>query len=236
MISHDYYIAEGASAQPGKQVEQWLVDRSDRGRKLGVLLFLPQDYGRQAKRWPLMLFLHGAGERGRVLGAVKRHGPPKIVQSQPDFPFIVVSPQCPVNRWWVEPEILGMLMPLVDEVLRRYDVDESRIYLTGISMGGFGSWLLAAMHPERFAAVVPICGGGQPEHAERLKRVPIWAFHGARDDIVPADFSVHMVETLTRVGGNIRFTLYPDAYHDSWTRTYANPEVYDWMLEHATPR
>jgi len=196
---------------------------------LEYLLFLPQDYGRDPeKKWPLMLFLHGAGERGDSLGLVKKHGPPKIVGQQPDFPFIVVSPQCPAGLWW--PEKLDDLSALLDEVEARYAVDSRRIYLTGLSMGGYGTWSLAQDQPERFAAIVPICGGGSRALARRLKDLPVWVFHGAQDKTVPLEESEKMVAALKRAGGSPRLTIYPDAGHDSWTETYDNPELYEWLL------
>jgi len=196
---------------------------------LEYLLFLPQDYGRDPeKKWPLMLFLHGAGERGDSLGLVKKHGPPKIVGQRPDFLFIVVSPQCPAGSWW--PDKLDDLSALLDEVEATYTIDNRRIYLTGLSMGGYGTWSLALDQPERFAAIVPICGDGIPRPACRLKDLPVWAFHGAQDKVVPPEESEKMVAAIKRCGGSPRLTIYPDASHDSWTRTYDNPELYEWLL------
>jgi len=194
------------------------------------LLFLPEDYGQEEKDWPLMLFLHGAGERGSDLQKVKVHGPPKIVEKQEDFPFIVVSPQCPEGDWWDEK--LDVLTNLLDDIVARYDVDTDRIYLTGLSMGGYGTWALASKYPERFAAIVPICGGGKRFMAYRLKDMPVWAFHGAKDSVVPLEESEEMVEAINDRGGNAKLTVYPDAGHDSWTKSYDNQELYDWLLEH----
>jgi len=194
------------------------------------LLFLPESYGQEKKNWPLILFLHGAGERGSDIEKVKVHGPPKIVQTKKDFPFIVVSPQCPEDEWWTDKT--EMLINLLDDIVARYDVDTERIYLTGLSMGGYGSWALASKYPDRFAAVVPICGGGDPILARTLKDVPIWAFHGAKDSVVPVEESKRLVEAVNARGGNAKLTIYPDANHDSWTETYNNPKLYDWLLEH----
>jgi predicted peptidase len=194
------------------------------------LLFLPEDYGREKKSWPLILFLHGAGERGSDIEKVKVHGPPKIVQTKKDFPFIVVSPQCPEDDWWTDKT--EMLINLLDDIVAHYDVDTERIYLTGLSMGGYGAWALASQYPDRFAAVVPICGGGDPILARTLKDVPIWAFHGAKDSVVPVEESKRLVEAVNARGGNAKLTIYPDANHDSWTETYNNPKLYDWLLEH----
>lgn len=195
------------------------------------LLFLPEGYGADpARRWPLILFLHGAGERGSDLSLVKRHGPPRLVEERPtDFPFIIVSPQCPEGEIWDPDVLLGLL----DEVCASHAVDGERIYLTGLSMGGFGAFDLALTAPQRFAAVAPICGAGnplrvRPEHA----RLPFWVFHGDQDEKVPPAMSAQMVDALRAVGAPVQFTLYPGVAHDSWTQTYANPELYQWFLQH----
>jgi predicted peptidase len=202
--------------------------------KMGYLLFLPQTYDKTDQKWPLILFLHGGGETGTELAKVKIHGPPKIVETKKDFPFIVVSPQSPGRGW--SAESLGALL---DEVVSKYKVDQSRIYLTGLSMGGGGTWALAAAAPERFAAIVPICGRGNPANVQRLKNLPIWVFHGAKDKTVPLTLSETMVNALKEAGAKeVKFTVYPEAGHDSWTVTYNNPELYTWLLEHknADPR
>ena len=197
------------------------------------LLHLPPGYGQDPEqRWPLILFLHGAGERGNDALLVKKHGIPKLVDEQPDFPFITVSPQCPPDRYWPN-EVEGLLL-LLDEITARYAVDVERIYITGLSMGGFGAWSLAMAAPERFAAVAPICGGfyGPVRMVERLKGVPVWAFHGVKDPVVALEQSERLVKALQKMGGEVRFTAYPKAGHDAWTETYANPELYAWLLAH----
>jgi predicted peptidase len=193
---------------------------------MDYLLFLPQDYDKKDS-CPLMLFLHGAGERGDDLELVKKHGPPKIVETKKDFPFILVSPQCQPKRWW-EPLALTALL---DDVAAKYKVDEDRIYVTGLSMGGFGTWSLASHTPDRFAAIAPICGGGEPYWTKRFVHLPVWVFHGAKDFLVPLRRSEEMVEALNRHGGNVKLTVYPDADHDAWTETYDNPELYEWLLQ-----
>ena len=199
---------------------------------LNYLLYLPKDYSNTTKNYPLILFLHGAGERGSDLELVKIHGIPKIVEQQKDFPFIAVSPQCPADKWWVDPWLIEALNVLLEETIANYRVDESRVYLTGLSMGGFGTWALSMIYPEKFAAIAPICGGGMPWMAFRIKDVPAWAFHGAKDETVPIQRSEEVVEALRKIGGNIKFTIYPEAGHDSWTETYDNPELYEWFLKH----
>jgi poly(3-hydroxybutyrate) depolymerase/ubiquinone/menaquinone biosynthesis C-methylase UbiE len=193
---------------------------------LDYLLFLPQDYQKKDS-WPLMLFLHGAGERGDDLELVKVHGPPKIVETDKDFPFILVSPQGEPNRWWQPIELTALL----DEIVAKHKVDEDRIYVTGLSMGGYGTWALAAYTPNRFAAIVPICGGGAPYRTRLYPHLPVWAFHGGKDSVVPAQLSRDMVDALAKHGGNAKLTIYPQAGHNSWTETYDNPELYKWLLE-----
>lgn len=192
------------------------------------LLFLPDGYGGKRQQWPLILFLHGLGQCGNDLEKVKVHGPPKIVENQRDFPFIVVSPQCPEGQWWSNDVLIGLL----DEVVSKYAVDDEQVYLTGLSMGGFGTWNLACAYPDRFAAIAPICGGGNPIEARHLKNVPVWAFHGAKDNVVPLKQSEEMVNAIKGRGGDAKLTVYPDAGHDSWTKTYNNEELYEWFLKH----
>ena len=216
------------TGQTSHQFKQKLTRTVD----LNYLLYLPRDYSSSKTDYPLILFLHGAGERGEDLEKVKIHGIPKIVEQQEDFPFIAISPQCPIDRWWVDPWLIEALNALLDQTIAKYRVDESRVYLTGLSMGGFGTWALSMMYPEKFAAIAPICGGGMPWMAFRIKDIPVWAFHGAKDETVPIQKSEEMVAALKKIGGNIKFTVYPEAGHDSWTETYNNPELYKWFLEH----
>lgn len=196
-------------------------------RSLDYLLFLPQNYDEKAAH-PLIVFLHGAGERGDNIEVVKVHGPPKIVQSKPDFPFIVLSPQCPKNQRWNALD----LMDLIKHIKSKYKVDAERIYLTGLSMGGYGTWDLAAQYPYEFAAIAPICGGGNPRNTRRMGHIPTWVFHGGKDTVVPISQSEGMIAGMEKAGGTPKFTIYPDAGHDSWTATYNNPELYEWFLEH----
>lgn len=202
------------------------------------LLYLPKDYnGRSRKRWPLILFLHGAGERGSDVSKVAVHGPPKLVRQGRDFPFIIVSPQCPSNERWDDELLLGLL----DDLGEKYRVDPTRVYLTGLSMGGYGSWSLGLKHPERFAAIAPICGGGDPvvlllsdrKKLDAVKTLGVWAFHGAKDPVVHLSESERMVDALKKAGcSDVNLTVYPEAQHDSWTETYDNPKLYEWFLAH----
>lgn len=192
------------------------------------LLFTPRTYPESDERWPVMLFLHGAGERGSDLQKLRKYGPPQIVENDPDFPFILVAPQCSARGYWESRSLLELL----DHVTGRLRVDQSRVYVTGVSMGGYGTWELAMESPARFAAIAPICGGGDPLRAWRLREMPIWAFHGEEDDIVPLSETLVMVEAVRRSGGDPRLTVFPGVAHDSWVPAYAMPELYQWLLEH----
>lgn len=194
---------------------------------LSYLLYLPRDYEKQDK-WPLLLFLHGSGERGDDIERVKVHGPPRLIAAGKEFPLIVVSPQCPELRTWHPLELKALL----DDLVQRYKVDQDRIYLTGLSMGGSGTWMLAMNFPERFAAIAPICGRGDPDGAKRIAHLPIRVFHGAKDEAVPLEYSQKMVDALQKIDADVQLTVYPEAEHDSWTETYDNPGFYEWLLEH----
>ena len=206
---------------------------------LNYLLFLPEGYAAGGdKKWPLMLFLHGAGERGTNVNKVAVHGPPKLVKAKKDFPFILVSPQCPDETTWHDDELLALL----DDVIAKHNVDTTRVYLTGLSMGGYGSWSLATKFPERFAAVAPICGGGDQlpalltskEKKTAMKSLGIWAFHGVKDPVVVLEESQRMTNALMRAGcKDVKLTAYPEAGHDSWTQAYNEPEIWNWFLAHS---
>jgi predicted peptidase len=251
-VKRTFLIAAGllaltacASAQPSAdstshsmQMAKLFKFHQTNTSELKYLLFLPKGYNPKSdQRWPLMLFLHGAGERGSDVWQVTRHGPPKHIVEHPEFPFILVSPQCPQDQIWSNDSLLALL----DEITRDYAVDTHRVYLTGLSMGGYGTWNLGLTYPERFAAIVPICGGGElitillatQQKADALKTLGIWAFHGGKDPVVPTEESQRMVEFAKKAGvKEVKLTIYPEALHDSWTETYNNPELYDWLLRH----
>jgi predicted peptidase len=201
---------------------------------LDYLVYLPDAAGKTHQRWPAIIFLHGSGERGTNVWDVTMHGPPKIVKSEKDFPFIVLSPQCPPGQQWQVDDVVSF----VKNMERRYPIDRNRIYLTGLSMGGSGTWNILLAHPGIFAAAVPICGRADtnglpfiaPEKMEKIKHLPIWIFHGEKDPTVPVSASKEMAAALEKLGANVKLTIYPEAKHDSWTQTYANPALYDWLL------
>ena len=198
------------------------------------------------KTYPLVLFLHGAGERGGDNKSQLKHGVIPIIQGAEKLgsPVFLIAPQCPAGRWWSpadptktrlsaadEPNaLLDTVLALVAETQKSHPIDPKRLHVTGISMGGFGTWDLLGRATDQFASAVPICGGGDPALAGKFKDTPIWAFHGEADDVVPVQGTRDMVAALEKAGGKPKVTYYPETGHNSWTRTYQNPEVIRWML------
>lgn len=198
---------------------------------LRYLVHLPDDYDADPdRRWPLVLFLHGAGERGFDLDLAATHGPPRLADDGQEFPFILVTPQCGESSQWVTE--LSTLSVLLDDVVAAHRVDPDRVSVTGLSMGGFGTWSLAVRYPDRFAALAPICGGLWMQSAAPIRDLPVWAFHGDADDVVPFSATEEIVTELRSLDADVEFTRYAGVGHDSWTETYANPALYDWLLSH----
>lgn len=238
------WFAHGAGLS-GAQVVQRFDATLSRPVGYQYLLSLPRGYAEQPeRRWPLILFLHGAGERGNDPWLVAKHGPPARVQGERtdavarvlQDEFIIVSPQCPTEQWWDAAAVLALL----DDVSARLRVDPARVILTGLSMGGYGTWDIGVRWPERFAALVPICGGGTDgvarstagERRAALRALPVRAFHGARDRVVVLAESERMIAALRAVGAvDVTLTVDPEAEHDSWSKPYADPALYAWMLE-----
>jgi predicted peptidase len=196
--------------------------------ELTYLLYVPKNAIK--KKPPLVMFLHGAGERGNNLELVKLHGIPKLIAEGKEFPFIAVSPQCPTNSWWTME--LDALKGLLESIIKTNNVDPKRVYLTGLSMGAMGTWQFAGTYPQFFAAIAPICGGGEIQLTRNLTKMPIWAFHGDKDEAVPLEESQRMVAGVKHHGGKAKLTIYKNVGHDSWTKTYNNPKFYDWLLSH----
>ena len=228
--THQHFAATNAKTQP-----------------LDYLLYLPDSYenNQSESRLPLILFLHGAGERaapGGSLDDLKDHELPKLLEGESDFPCIVIAPQCPANRWWSV--IHDSLIALLDHTIATYRADTERVYLTGLSMGGFGAFHLAFEHSQRFAAIAPICGWmtrliALADYVERLRDMPTWIFHGEMDSVVPCCGESPLMHTseaiaaaLDAAGAPVKFTLYPDLDHNSWSRAYNSPEFFDWLLSH----
>ena len=180
--------------------------------------------------YPLMLFLHGSGERGTDIELIKKHGPPSFVDENSDFPFVLLAPQCKEEERWNS----WALIRLIEDVKTKVNIDTNRIYVTGLSMGGEGTWHIAQALPEMFAAIAPICGGSRRDLTDiyRIKDMPVWAFHGEDDEVVLLKETKRLVEALEQIDADVTLTVYPETGHDSWTETYKNPDLYTWLLSH----
>ncbi len=237
-------------ALPAAPKDDW---RSHLGRhvfetgkgKLPYRLLAPDDYDPK-KSYPLVIFLHGAGERGTNNEAQFVHGVSPFAKEagRKSHPCFLIAPQCPPGKRWVEvdwsakahtmpaepSEPMALLLELLPQLQKRYSIDPKRIYVTGLSMGGFGTWDLLARRPSLFAAAVPICGGGDEATAARIKDVPVWVFHGDRDGVVKVERSRNMVAALRKAGGKSKYTEYKGIGHNSWTQTYNDPAVLKWLF------
>ncbi len=202
--------------------------------KLGSLpyqVMAPADYVKTT-RYPLVIFLHGAGERGSENTRQLKHGCAEFAtpHNRNTHPAVVIAPQCPKNEWW-SGDNLKMVFELIDTAEKEYSIDKKRIYITGLSMGGFGTWSALTHDSSRFAAAIPICGGGNPATAKKMTQVPIWVFHGDADTTVKPEKSRAMVEALKTLKGMVTYTEYPGVKHNSWSRTYKDQKVIDWLFE-----
>ena len=192
--------------------------------------YLPKDCEKN-KKYPLVLFLHGAGERGDNLDLVCRHGYMKHVkESGAEYPFIIIAPQCPKGKYWGC--YTESLLAFIDYICDTLPVDKERIYLTGLSMGGTGTWMLAMAAPERFAAIAPICGSGIYWYGESLVKTPIMVYHGDCDEIVPINESVNMIKSVNKRGGNAEIKILYGVGHNAWDEAYLGDKLYNWFLSH----
>jgi predicted peptidase len=218
-------------------------------------VFVPANWNKKVK-WPVILFLHGAGERGED-GLVQTDvGMGTAIRKHVDrFPFVVVIPQCRLKDWWTSPAMEAQALKALDQSMKEFKGDPQRVYLTGLSMGGFGTWGIAAGDPGRFAAIVPVCGGIRLPHghnvpnapkpddsadpysatAQKIGKTPVWVFHGGADPTVPVTESRKMVDALKAAGGNVRYTEYPGVGHNSWDKAYSEPELFPWLLAQKLP-
>ena len=214
-------------------------------------VFTPKGWSKK-KKWPIMLFLHGAGERGDDNLAQTKVGiGPAILRQRDTLPFIVVMPQCPRNGWWTEPDMQAQALKALDQTIKEFNGDPKKTYLTGLSMGGYGSWLIAANNPSMFAALAVVCGGVRPppgvnvprpgngvpasadpygEVAAKVGKTPVWVFHGGADPVVPVSESRKMVEAIKAAGGSVRYNEYEGVGHNSWDKAYGEPDIFQWML------
>ena len=215
------------------------------GDKLRYRLLKPKDYDPNRK-YPLVVFLHGAGERGsdntaQLVHAMADFASDRIMENYPAF---VIAPQCPDEKKWVEvpwtdedhempkepSQSLRQTLELVAALQEEFSIDPARRYITGLSMGGFGVWDAIQRRPELFAAAAPVCGGADARLAKRIKDVPVWAFHGDQDDAVKVRRSRDMIAAIKAAGGSPKYTEYKGVGHDSWTATYQDPELYKWLF------
>lgn len=205
--------------------------------------------GSTEQKFPLVVFLHGIGERGTDNAKQLRNGVEQFVLEENcrKYPCFLAVPQCPPDKLWVDvnppgtrqnlhladrpTEPTNLVLELIESLRREFPIDSRRIYLTGLSQGGYGTWDLIARRPELFAAAIPVCGGGDPSQASKLVKLPIWAFHGAADQVVPVERSRDMISAIQKAGGQPKYTEYPGVGHDSWTPTYRNAEVLDWLFK-----
>jgi predicted peptidase len=212
----------------GKQVEQ-KFQAKDSGQ-VPYLLYLPSDFQTGNAKKPLMLFLHGRGESDGPLSVVAKWGPPLLLSKGDSLPFIVVSPQCPKEDNWTSLTQQNRLIELLDAMIERYGADKDQIYLTGLSMGGSGAWRMVADHPNRFAAVVPICGRGDIKDAGAIKETAIWSFVGDQDKVFQTN--VEMAEAIRSAGSrSFRMTSLENIGHNSWSAAYASPDLYAWLAK-----
>jgi predicted peptidase len=206
------------------------------GHESPYVVFVPKDYDGK-KEYPVILFLHGAGETKNPKATKQGKMPvevgigPAIKKREKDFPFIVVIPQAEGFGWGADTANAKRALAMLDAVMKDYKVDPKRQYLTGLSMGGMGTWSVAVAHPDRFAAIVPICGRGDTSKAEKIKDLPVWAFHGDADTAVNVSGSRDMIAAIKKAGGDPKYTEYPGVGHNSWDKAYGTDELYTWLLE-----
>ncbi len=194
------------------------------GEYLNYLYYAPKD---AEAPLPLVVYIHGAGSRSDSLGQMGLAGPVKEIETGRSLPAMLVAPQCHEDHWFA---LFETLSEFIDAMRHDPRVDVKRVYVTGGSMGGFTTWQMACTHPDWFAAVVPVCGGGQEWYAYRLKGMPVWAFHGLLDPVVPVEESVKMARAAQKAGADVRLTIYPDVHHEAWERAYADDEMWAWMF------
>ena len=203
----------------------------DQKSGLKYLIYFPDNYYSTYEEYPLVLFLHGAGERGNDLNLVKKHGIPKRIHDGAKFPFITVAPQCPDGIWWSNMKTLGFLEKIILELISDLRIAKNKIYGTGMSMGGYGILDLASTYPNLFTALIPICGGTILNKLHKLSKIPVWIFHGEDDDVIPVESSTLIYKYLKKNNKDTLITIYNNVAHDSWTETYDNEKIYDWMLK-----
>ncbi len=199
------------------------------GSESKYVVFVPHDY-KPDKASPIILFLHGSGEtKGGKKMPIEVGLPPAVKKREKAFPFFVVIPQSEKRNWRADSEDANRALKMLETTEKDYKTDPNRVYLSGLSMGGFGTWSLAAKYPERWAAIVPVCGGGDPKSADSIKNIPCWCFHGDKDPAVKVEQSRIMIEALKKAGGSPKYDEYPGIDHNSWDKAYGTDELYVWL-------
>jgi predicted peptidase len=228
------------AAPPARAEDQPMTGFLDRvhkdadGKEAKYVVFVPKSYDAKAdKTWPVILFLHGAGEtQGGTKKPVEVGIGQAIKPQEKTFPFITVFPQSQKRTWQAGSPDADRALAILDEVMKEFKTDSKRLYLSGLSMGGYGTWSLAAKYPTRWAAIAPICGGGDPKNAEAIKDIPCWCFHGDADNAVPVKLSRGMMKALWEAGAHPNYTEYPGVGHNSWDKAYATADLYEWLLKY----
>lgn len=229
-LSFGVFPADAGAGKTG------FLNRIHKGKdgEVKYIVFVPKDY-KGDKEYPVILFLHGAGESGTDGKKQAAVGLGKAIRDKKEeFPFIAIFPQSQKGGWGANTVEGKRAMAILEEVEQEFKTDKKRVYLTGLSMGGFGTWSFAAAHPTRWAAIAPICGGGDPKTAEKIKDIPCWCFHGDADKAVVVQRSRDMIDALKKAGANPKYDEYPGVGHNSWDRAYGNAELYTWFLKHST--
>ena len=226
--THGAEPAPSPSTQPTQRSETFHRTIS---KQIGYdfVVQLPRDYGGAGKKYPLIIYLHGSGACGGETSKLLAAGIFKATSQREDSPFVVVAPHLPDYSGWWSVESLDAVL---DHLLEKYDVDPDRVYLTGASLGAYGVWDWACHRPRAFAAIAPIAGGGNDDWADKLKHVPVWAFHGANDQAVALAEEERMVNAVKKSGGDAKLTIYPDTGHNAWDKAYRDPALFEWFLSH----
>ena len=222
------FLFQSCAAQPKTHLVEATSETVIK-EKLDYYLYFPQDYDNSPqKKFPILLFLHGGGESGDTLGALKKNGPPKLIVQGKQFPFLILAPQNPHQKKWWNTRAVNQLL---DSIVENNRVDKERIYLTGLSRGGGAAWEMAVQYPDKFAALAVVCGMAPLPYAAWIdKNMPIWVFHGEKDKSIPISESENMVNKLKQMGYDVQFTRYPNVGHDSWVQAYATEELYEWFV------
>lgn len=201
---------------------------SDRYFNFKYVQYLPENYDKNQK-YPLVLYLHGSGQRGDNVEDVTKHGFMRYVREENrKYPFIIISPQCPLDKYWGC--YTESLIAFLDYICENLSVDKTKIYLTGNSMGGTGTWMLAMAAPEKFTAIAPICASGIGWNARVLKDIPIYMYHGDCDEVIPIHESITMLKNVNKIGGHAKLKICYGVGHNAWDYAYSDDELVEWML------